>query len=57
VRVEYCSSAFRAEPHPNNRSDPCDAFRELWDSLNAARGHGRDVNPWVWVIEFRRIAA
>ncbi|WP_322067523.1 hypothetical protein [Burkholderia cenocepacia] len=31
------------------------AFRELWDGLNAARGHGWEANPWVWVVEFRRI--
>ncbi|WP_342705202.1 hypothetical protein OHZ10_29430 [Burkholderia arboris] len=31
------------------------AFRELWDGLNAARGHGWEANPWVWVIDFRRI--
>ncbi|MBR8151047.1 hypothetical protein [Burkholderia vietnamiensis] len=41
------------------RIDPIDGtvaqFRKLWDSLNAARGHGWDANPWVWVIEFRRI--
>lgn len=30
-------------------------YRQLWDSLNAKRGHGWDTNPWVWVIEFRRI--
>nr|WP_257008994.1 hypothetical protein [Burkholderia sp. AU4i] len=30
-------------------------FRKLWDGLNAARGHGWDANPWVWVVEFRRI--
>ncbi len=30
-------------------------FRELWDSLNAKRGYGWDVNPWVWVIEFKRV--
>lgn len=30
-------------------------FRELWDSINAKRGFGWDVNPWVWVIEFHRI--
>ena len=30
-------------------------FQELWDSINAERGFGWDVNPWVWVIEFRRV--
>jgi hypothetical protein len=30
-------------------------FRHLWDSINAKRGFGCDVNPWVWVIEFRKI--
>lgn len=30
-------------------------FRELWDSLNDARGYGWDTNPWVWVVEFKRI--
>ena len=29
-------------------------FAALWNSINAARGYGWDVNPWVWVIEFRR---
>lgn len=24
----------------------------LWDSINAPRGYGWSVNPWVWVIEF-----
>jgi len=33
------------------------AFKSLWDSLNAKRGYGWDANPWVWVIEFERIAA
>lgn len=26
-------------------------WRPLWDSINAPRGYGYDVNPWVWVIE------
>lgn len=30
-------------------------FKELWDSINAKRGYGWETNPWVWVIEFRRI--
>ncbi|WP_321933421.1 hypothetical protein [Burkholderia cenocepacia] len=43
----YSAGAFRP---PSIR-----AFHDLWDSLNAARGYGWDVNPWVWVVEFRRI--
>ncbi len=30
------------------------AFELLWDSINAVRGFGWDVNPWVWVIEFKK---
>lgn len=31
------------------------AFRELWDSLNAKRGAGWNVNPFVWRVEFERV--
>ena len=30
-------------------------FIKLWNSLNAKRGYGWDKNPWVWVIEFKRV--
>jgi hypothetical protein len=30
-------------------------FSLLWDSINLKRGFGWDKNPWVWVIEFRKI--
>lgn len=30
-----------------------DDYRTLWDSLNAKRGYGWSVNPYVWVIEFK----
>lgn len=30
-------------------------YRELWDSLNAQRGYPWASNPWVWVIEFRKV--
>jgi hypothetical protein len=31
-------------------------YQTLWDSLNAKRGFGWDTNPWVWVIEFKKVA-
>lgn len=57
-----------AEPHGNTLpfigsakefgDDLChtrrEAFSQLWDSLNAARGYGWEMNPWVWVYEFER---
>lgn len=30
------------------------AFRYFWDSINAKRGFGWKVNPWVWVVSFPR---
>ena len=33
---------------------PREAFAATWDSLYAARGLGWDVNPWVWVVTFKR---
>lgn len=30
-------------------------YAELWDSINAKRGYGWSVNPWVWVVEFKRV--
>ena len=30
-------------------------FAVLWETLNAKRGFGWEVNPLVWVIKFRRI--
>lgn len=29
------------------------AFRDLWNSINAKRGYGWEVNPWVWVVAFK----
>ena len=30
-------------------------FSVLWDNINAERGFGWNVNPWVWVVEFKRV--
>ena len=42
-------------PFPNmaNGDNPRDWFAELWDSLNAKRGFGWDVNPWVTAATFK----
>jgi len=39
------------------RNTAREAFHELWNSINAKRGFGWAVNPWVWAITFRRIEA
>lgn len=31
------------------------AYASLWNSINAKSDMGWDVNPWVWVIEFKRV--
>lgn len=30
---------------------------KLWDSINAKRGYAWKDNPWVWVVEFKRVTA
>lgn len=35
---------------------PSQLFTKLWSSIHAADGpNGWDANPWVWVLEFKRI--
>jgi len=41
---------------PWNR-DPIEAYADLWDQLNSARGYGWDANPWVAAYTFRPIFA
>jgi hypothetical protein len=31
-----------------------ETFADLWNSINEKRGFGWDVNPWVWVVEFKK---
>lgn len=35
--------------------DTIEVFQNLWDSINAKRGYSWESNPWVWVIEFKRV--
>jgi hypothetical protein len=34
---------------------PLRSFQTLWDSINFQRGYGWEVNPLVWIIEFKII--
>lgn len=44
---------------PDRIPDGCPSalawFHALWEPMNAKRGYGWDANPWVWVVEFRRV--
>lgn len=50
ITQEQANEQWYDGPHPES------VFANLWDSLNAKRGYGWDVNPWVWVIEFKPLA-
>ncbi len=64
VRVERLKDAgdteFKAEGYPLEREltggsmDPFCWFRNLWDSVSPTNFKYGD-NPWVWVIEFKRV--
>lgn len=34
-----------------------DGYEVLWNALNADRGYGWEVNPWIWCLTFRRVTA
>ena len=50
------------EQHYEGLGNPCDetrilnSFIELWDSA-AKPGYKWEDNPWVWVVEFKRVTA
>lgn len=44
-------SAFDKKVYPDLKS----LWAAGWNKINAKRGYGWDKNPWVWVIEFKKL--
>lgn len=60
TRLTLSSGTIDNIPLPFNKVHPMtssyrDAFRVLWDQLNAKRGYSWESNSWVWVVTFRRV--
>jgi len=55
ILTRYCCNGGDCGCRGMPINHPTADFRDLWDSINAKRGHGWDVNPWVWVVKFKRI--
>lgn len=50
----YCEAPTE-ESEGVHRCNMTRGFEALWNSINAKRGFGWDSNPWVWVIEFKKV--
>jgi len=53
---DYQKPEYYEQPHMRGLEINKSAFAGLWDSLNAPRGFSWDVNPWIWVISFKRVS-
>jgi hypothetical protein len=53
VRIEQVQDISEADAVAEGCVDLSD-FRRLWEKINAKRGFGWRVNPWVWVVDFER---
>jgi hypothetical protein len=54
VRVERVQDISEADAKAEGVKSAAE-FCALWDEINGARGYGWDANPWVWVVEFKRV--
>lgn len=50
---EYVRNVSPGVPHRVQSAR--ERFGDVWDGIYAAKGLGWDDNPWVWVVEFKRV--
>jgi hypothetical protein len=50
VKPRFVDNLGNVRTHPAYKF----GFIQLWNSINEKRGFGWAVNPWVWVIEFKK---
>lgn len=43
------------DPGAGNQYFAWELFEKYWNKLNEKRGYGWGKNPWVWVVEFKKI--
>lgn len=57
IHAEGIDEAFCSALGETAHRDPdlVEAWCHGWDALNAKRGYSWESNPWVWVIEFKKI--
>jgi len=49
--LDICPDGDEGCPYWSYRS----SYQELWNKINSKRGYSWFKNPWVWVIEFKRM--
>lgn len=51
----WCGAPHKVHGFPRQHNTAKEAFLDIWNFIYSKRGLGLDTNPWVWVIEFRRV--